>query len=377
MFREFAGAITLAIWLYLVFGRGAFWRTRTRGATPKAALSRADSPSITAVIPARNEAEVVGKAVASLARQNYSGKFHIVVADDASEDGTAEIAREAASSDLLTVVRSAPLPPGWTGKLWALSQGIAEALRYHPEYLLLTDADIVHPQDGIRTLMAEALEDGGYDLVSWMVTLHCESLAERALIPAFVFFFFMLYPPSWIRSGRYRTAGAAGGCMLIRRSALERIGGIASIRAELIDDCALARVVKEKAGRVRLGLGREARSIREYRNFGQIFRIVSRTAYTQLRYSPVLLAAMILGLAMTFFLPPIAAVLGSGFGFGAWFLLSVAYSPMLRFYGRSVLWAPFLPLVAAFYMSATVHSAWSWYRGTPGMWKGRAQAKLS
>jgi hopene-associated glycosyltransferase HpnB len=381
MLREFAGAITLLIWLYLVLGRGGFWRTKTGGAEPLRVQAPEDAPSIVAVIPARNEAQVVGKAVASLARQTYPGRFHIVLVDDDSEDGTAEIAREAASSDLLSVVRSAPLPPGWTGKLWAVSQGVEEALRHNPEYLLLTDADILHSPDGLSTLLAEALEDGGYDLVSWMVTLHCESLAERALIPAFVFFFFLLYPPSWIRSARYRTAGAAGGCMLIRRSALERIGGIASIRGELIDDCELARAIKRETasaqGRVRLGLHHEARSIREYRTLGEVFRMISRSAYTQLHNSPVLLAGTILGLAITFFIPPVSAISGSGFGLATWLLLSMAYSPMLRFYGRSVLWAPLLPVVAAFYMGATVHSAWSWYRGTAGMWKGRAQAKLS
>jgi hopene-associated glycosyltransferase HpnB len=381
MLREFAGAVALLIWLYLVFGRGGFWQTKRGAGMPATAQSPNDSPAIAAVVPARNEAEAVGKAVASLAGQAYSGRFHIILVDDASEDGTAEIARKAASSDLLTVIRSAPLPAGWTGKLWAVSQGVEEALRHHPEYLFLTDADILHPRDGIRTLVDEALEDGGYDLVSWMVTLHCESLAERSLIPAFVFFFFMLYPPSWIRSRRCRVAGAAGGCMLIRRSALERIGGIAAIRGELIDDCALARAIKRGAaagpGRVRLGLHPEARSVREYKTFGEVFQVISRTAYTQLHYSPVLLAAAILGLAITFFLPPITAMLGSVLGVAAWLLLAITFSPMLRFYGRSVLWAPFLPLIAAFYMAATLHSAWSWYRGTAGMWKGRAQGKLS
>jgi hopene-associated glycosyltransferase HpnB len=333
-----------------------------------------------AVIPARNEAPVVPEAVGSLARQNYDGKFHIVLVDDASDDGTAEAARGAAPSEILTVIRSAPLPAGWTGKLWAVSQGVEEASLHSPEYLWLTDADVVHPPDGLSALVAEALE-GGCDLVSRMVRLRSESLAEHALIPAFVFFFFMLYPPAWVRSPRHRTAAAAGGCMLMRRATLEHLGGVRSIRGELIDDCALARAIKRGnlsgPGRIRLALSQETRSIREYGTFGEIFRMISRTAFTELHHSVLWLLAAVLGLAFTFFLPPITAFGGSRLGLAAWLLLAIAYTPMLRFYGRSVLWAPLLPLVGLFYLSATLHSAWSWWRGSAGMWKGRAQAKLS
>jgi hopene-associated glycosyltransferase HpnB len=324
------------------------------------------------VIPARNEASVAGRAIRSLAAQRYAGRFHIVLVDDASDDGTAEAARSAAPDEMLTVVRGAPLPDAWTGKLWAVSQGVSEAARFAPEYLLLTDADIVHAPDSLTKLVAQA--EVGYDLVSWMVALHCESFAERALIPAFVFFFLLLYPPAWIRSPRFLTAGAAGGSMLIRRELLERIGGIARIRGELIDDCALARAVKDAGGRVWLGLSRETSSIREYGTFREIGGMISRTAFTQLRHSTVLLLVTLAGLALTFFAPPFAAIHGSAAGLLAWAVMAIMYSPALRIYRRSLIWAPLLPLVAAFYAAATIHSAWAWMRGAGGMWKGRAQA---
>jgi hopene-associated glycosyltransferase HpnB len=373
MLPELAGALSFLIWLYLLLGRGGFWRIG--GALRPAARPAGPLPSVVAVIPARNEAEVVGKAVASLAGQDYRGAFHVVVVDDASEDGTAEAARSAAPPEMLTVIEAPPLPPGWTGKLWALSQGIAEAGRFSPEYLLLTDADIVHAPESLLSLVAESLE--GYDLVSRMATLRCESPAESALIPAFVFFFFMLYPPAWVRSPRYRTAAAAGGCILIRRATLERIGGIGRIRGELIDDCALALAIKQNGGRILLELSRDTQSIREYRTFGSIFRMISRTAFTQLRHSPLLLLATAAGMAITFFVPPITTFAGSRFGLAAWLLFSLLYAPMVRFYGCSLLWAPLLPLVAAFYLSATIHSALRWWRGGAGMWKGRAQGKLT
>jgi hopene-associated glycosyltransferase HpnB len=373
MLVEAAGAAALAIWIYLLLGRGGFWIVRRHRAF-LASLPR-PAPSIVAVIPARNEAAGVGQAVRSLAAQKYRGEFRIVLVDDCSDDGTAEIARASAPPEMLTVIRGTPLPSGWTGKLWAVAQGVAEAARHSPDYLLLTDADIVHPPGALEALAAKA--DSGYDLISWMVNLRCESLAERALMPAFVFFFLMLYPPAWIASPRHRTAGAAGGCMLVRRASLERIGGIRRIRGELIDDCALARAIKQAGGRVRLELNHQVRSIREYETFGEIFRMISRTAYTQLRHSPLLLAVTGLGLTLTFFVPIITTFLGSRLGLAAWLFASFAYSPMLRFYRRSIFWAPLLPLIAIFYLSATLHSAWSWRRGKGGMWKGRAQAGLS
>jgi hopene-associated glycosyltransferase HpnB len=245
------------------------------------------------------------------------------------------------------------------------------------DYLLLTDADIVHPPDHLAALVARA-QEGDSDLVSYMVRLHCRSLAEQALIPAFVFFFFLLYPPAWIRHPRFRTAGAAGGCILVRRAALERIGGIARIRGELIDDCALARAVKGSGGRVWLGLGDTAASLRQYRTFGEIGRMISRTAYTQLGYSPLVLAGAVAGLAVTYLAPPLltlAAPRGAaGMGALAWLLMSAAYLPAVRYYRQHWFWAPLLPLIALFYLAATLHSAVAHWRGRGGMWKGRAQS---
>ncbi len=255
----------------------------------------------------------------------------VIVVDDHSSDATAEVARQNGAM----VLAGAPLPAGWTGKMWAVAQGVETASRREPDYLLLTDADIVHGPGTIAPLAALAA-DGGFDLVSLMVLLRAESFAERALVPAFVFFFLMLYPPGWIGNAKYRTAGAAGGCMLIRREMLERIGGIESIRGELIDDCALARAVKRNGGKVWLGLTRETRSIREYRGCGEIWRMISRTAFTQLRYSPLRLCGAVMGLAITYVAPPVFVFLGPrAAGACAWIMMSVAYAPMLRFYGRS------------------------------------------
>ena len=376
MLLDLTGALAVAVWLYLLLARGGFWRMRD--APPEGALP-GKAPAIVAVIPARNEADVVGRALASLASQQYSGDFHIVLVDDGSADGTAAAARAAGRPEALTVISGAPLPAGWTGKLWAVAQGIRQAMRFQPDYLLLTDADILHPVTNLAGLAARA-ESGGYDLVSYMATLECRTLPERTLIPAFVFFFFMLYPPAWIRSSRRQTAGAAGGCILIRRRALERIGGLEAIRGELIDDCALAAAVKRNGGRVWLGLSAATRSLRPYETFGEIGRMISRTAFTQLRCSAALLAGTVLGLAVTY-LAPLVLVFGGRvgtlprfLGAGAWLLMSIAYFPALRFYRRSPLWAPLLPLAAAFYLGATVHSAFAYWRGAGGMWKGRTQA---
>jgi hopene-associated glycosyltransferase HpnB len=320
------------------------------------------------VIPARNEARVVGQAVASVARQDYAGPFEIFVVDDHSTDGTAEAARSA------RVIEAGPLPEGWTGKVWAVSEGVRAAGAFRPDYYLFTDADIVHAPDNLGRLVALA-EVGGYDLVSLMVLLRCETLAERALIPAFVFFFLKLYPPRWIASTGHTTAGAAGGCILIRREALERVGGVAAIRGKLIDDCALARAVKRSGGRIWLGLTRATRSIREYGTFGEVGSMISRTAFTQLGYSPLLLAGTVAGMFAIYLLPPVLAM-----GFRAWpaalawVIMMAVYAPVLRLYGRSLAWAPVLPLVALFYTAATVNSAWRYWRGQGGEWKGRAQA---
>lgn len=368
-------AFGLAAWVYLIAARGNFWREFVRGGPSEHAKKICGPlPSVLAVIPARDEAVVVGKAVASLANQRYGGRFHIVLVDDGSSDGTAEAARASAEPGLLTVVAARPLPAGWTGKLWAIAEGIRQA-PFEPDFLLLTDADIVHSPENLTTLAARMAE--GNDLVSLMVMLECRSRAERALIPAFVFFFFLLYPPAWVRSSRHGTAAAAGGCILIRRTTLDRIGGIESIRGNIIDDCALAAAVKGSGGREWLGLTAETRSIRSYGSFTEIGRMISRTAFSQLRHSPILLLGTTLGLLLTFVLPPLLLLFAHGPAAAlagcAWLAMSIAYLPALRFYRAGWFWAPLLPVIACFYLAYTFHSAIAYYHGTGGRWKGRAQ----
>jgi hopene-associated glycosyltransferase HpnB len=260
--------------------------------------------------------------------------------------------------------------------MWAVAQGIAEATLLKPDYLLLTDADIQHAPGEISDLVRIA-ESGQYDLVSYMVKLSCETLPEKLLIPAFVFFFFLLYPPAAIRSPRSKIAGAAGGCMLIRVAALQRVGGIETIRSQVIDDCALAKVVKASGGRVWLGLTPATRSLRHYVTFGEIERMISRTAFNQLRHSWLLLLGTAAGLVLTYLVP--VALLSSHrltpvlLGGSAWLLMSIAYAPTVRFYGRPVPWAVTLPFAGLFYLSATIHSAVLYATGRGGQWKGRSQ----
>ncbi len=362
------GAVSLAAWLYLLFFRGGFWRVPASADLPPADASK----SVAAVVPARNEETVIAKAIASLVNQDYSGRFHVFLVDDHSTDATIQAA---GSHDRLNIVRAGPIPAGWTGKLWAVSEGVKQAERLQPDYILLTDADIVHAPESLSRLLARAQAEDS-DLTSWMVKLRCSTAPERALVPAFVFFFFMLYPPAWIANRRYKTAGAAGGCMLIRRSALERIGGIAAIRGELIDDCALARAVKPGGG-VWLGLTENAHSVRPYNTFAEIGRMISRSAFTQLHHSAWLLAATIAGLGVIYLAPPLLLLtrdpVGILLGLAAWMLMSISYLPMLRFYKRSPGWAPLLPLIALFYIGATVDSALRYWTGRGGEWKGRVQ----
>jgi hopene-associated glycosyltransferase HpnB len=371
------GLATVAIWVYLLFFRGGFWWLPYRP-TPLAAS--VGGRSVAAVIPARDEAAVVGRAVASLLAQDYDGNFRIVVVDDQSSDGTVEAARNAAvvagALDRLTICRGNPVPPGWTGKLWAMSQGIEAARSMRPDHLLLTDADIVHDSSNLRALVSRC-EAGGYDLVSLMVRLHCCSLWERLLIPAFVFFFFKLYPPRWVADPVRRTAGAAGGCMLIRAATLERIGGIDSIRGEIIDDCALAGRVKS-VGKVWLGPAGHTTSIREYRSWRPIWDMVVRSAFAQLDYSAVMLALAVWMLALTYLSPPLLLLssepVATWCGGLAWLGMSIAFLPTLRGYGAARSIALLLPLIALFYIAATVASAVLFWRGRGGYWKGRVQA---
>jgi hopene-associated glycosyltransferase HpnB len=253
---------------------------------------------------------------------------------------------------------------------------VQEALKLNPQFLLLTDADIVHSVDSVATLAAVA-QAGEYDLASFMVKLHCRSFAEWLLIPPFVFFFFLLYPPAWIRDPGRKTAGAAGGCMLIRPDALERAGGIRSIRGEIIDDCALANAVKRSGGSVWLGLTRTTCSNRAYGSFVEIERMIARTAFNQLRHSTLLLLGAVIGLLITYVLPLALVFSGNTMlaapGLTSWLLMATCYLPMVRFYGLNPAWSLTLPLSACFYVGATVHSALKFWTGRGGEWKGRVQ----
>jgi hopene-associated glycosyltransferase HpnB len=368
------GFLPLAIWLYLVLGRDFFWLLRERDDSAAPMLTR--WPSIVAVVPARDEADVISRSIGSLLAQDYPGDFHIILVDDLSSDGTGEIARAMAHNHL-TVLTGAPRPPGWTGKLWAMQQGMERASAYHaPDYLWFTDADIAHASDNLRQLAARA-EEGDAVLVSLMAKLHSRSSAEHFLIPAFVYFFAMLYPFGAVNNPARRIAAAAGGCMLARRDALEAAGGIAAIHGSIIDDCALARVMK-KEGPVWLGLTNRATSLRPYEHIGDIRRMVSRSAYAQLGYSPLKLIGTLLALALVFFAAPAAAMFGwgisQGAAWGAWLLMAISFQPMLRFYRLSPLWGMALPIIAGFYAAFTLDSAIQHWRGRGGMWKGRAQA---
>jgi hopene-associated glycosyltransferase HpnB len=373
-----AGLACVMVWLYLVVGHGQFWRVK--GLVAQEAPLRVIQGPIAVVIPARNEADTIGESVQSLLRQTCADAIHIFLVDDNSTDGTAEVARRAAGEtsrpSALTIIHGQPLPDGWTGKLWAMQQGIDQALRLHPEFLLLTDADILHSPESVATLIGIA-ESEGYDLASFMVKLHCRSVPEKLLIPAFVFFFFLLYPPGWIRNPRRKTAGAAGGCILLRPEALARAGGVAEIRGEIIDDCALASRVKRGSGKLWLGATPDTRSLRAYRRFGEIERMIARTAFNQLRHSLWLLVGTVVGLGLIYILPLALLVTVTRMltllGATAFILMLVTYTPMVRFYKLNALWALTLPVSAAFYMAATVHSAVNYWSGRGGQWKGRTQ----
>lgn len=346
------GWLVVAVWMYILLGRGFFWILRE----PRRSESSGRAIRVAAIVPARNEAEVVGRAIASLTNQTLQPRVFLV--DDHSTDGTVEAAGK---SEHLTIVTARSLESGWTGKLWAMSEGVAAAEAAGSfDYYLFTDADIVHSPSSVAELVARA-EEGRYDIVSLMVELSQKSLAERALIPAFVFFFFMLYPPRW-------GTGAAGGCLLIRPEILRTSGGLAGIKGNLIDDCALAAQVRRVGGRIFLAPTRSIVSIREYATFAEIGRMISRTAFTQLRYSWLLLAGSVLGLTLVYVAPVFLGVTLGVLGWIAWALMALCYYPTLRFYGRSPLWAPLMPLIAIFYMGATLHSA---FRGS--VWKGRSR----
>jgi hopene-associated glycosyltransferase HpnB len=417
-------ALSLLIWTYLLLAHGRFWQS----GPVLPARRPAATPAVAVVVPARDEAPVIAGSLRSLLAQDYAGPVRVILVDDGSADGTGAIARAVGASvrddanrlsaeshqplsvmagegpplappapqgvdgspartmtastaiaspdspqppRSLTVIDAGPRPPGWSGKLWAVSRGVAEA--GDVDLILLTDADIVHEPAHLSVLVAQ-IEQCDLDLVSEMVTLACDSPAERALVPAFVFFFQLLYPFSRVNEVSDRTAAAAGGTILIRQRSLRRIGGVDSVRGALIDDVALAAAVK-RGGPIWLGHSALARSVRPYPAFADIWRMIARTAYVQLRFSPVLLAATTAGMALTFLVPPAAALSGHGAAFwcglAAWIMLAASYLPTLRRFRRSVLWAPVLPLIAAFYMAATIGSALNHHLGRGVAWKGR------
>jgi len=364
-----------AVWIYLLGARGGFWLGRVRDTTQEVRRP-AKWPAVVAVIPARNESEVIAASVQSLVRQDYPGTLSVIVVDDDSSDETAALATRAAAaiaSRPMTVIHTTGPSPGWTGKLWALDQGIAAAEKSLPEYLLLTDADIVHAPDTLAWLVSQALA-GRFVLTSLMAKLRSESIAERSHVPAFIYFFQMLFPFSWVNRSNSKTAAAAGGCMLIRADALASIGGVASIRNALIDDCSLAAKLK-KIGPIWLGLTNRVRSIRPYDTLSDVQKMISRSAYAQLRNSPLLLVGTIVSMAITFVVPPILAVFAAGLprylGLATWLAMALSLIPTLRFYRLSPLWSVLLPGIALLYLYYTLNSAYKYLRRRGGQWKGR------
>ncbi|MGH6890890.1 MAG: glycosyltransferase [Dongiaceae bacterium] len=375
-----SSGLVFGIWVYLVLLHGRYWRGRPQKASAEALKHW---PEVAAIVPARNEAPVVGEAVRSLLHQDYPGKLRIILVDDQSNDGTAEIVRavaaELGAEDRLRVISGKPLPEGWTGKMWAVQQGTFELEQFSPgaKYAWLTDADIAHAPDSLRGLVVRA-ENGSLALASLMARLKTDTLAERALIPAYVYFFQMLYPFAWVNDSKKKTAAAAGGCVLVQRKALKAAGGIAAIKGALIDDCALGKLLKRQ-GPIWLGLADGVRSLRGYPDWSDIWRLIARSAFTQLQHSLLLLIVCVLGLLLAFLAPPLLSIQPDigvrAFGLAAWALMALTYLPTLIYYRQPVWWAPLLPLTALFYLAATVDSARRHLMGRGGEWKGRLQAQ--
>ena len=375
--------LPLAIWVYLLLGRGWFWLCRERD--DSAAAKPPDAwPTVVAIIPARDEADMIARSVGSLLRQDYPGPFSVVVVDDQSTDGTADAASAAASEaqavDRLQIVGGNGPPPGWTGKLSAMRQGLAEveAGSSPPEFVLFTDADIAYAPHVLSRLVAIARGNNSV-LTSLMVKLRCESVAELWLAPAFVFFFQMLYPFAWVNDRRRATAAAAGGSMLVRREALHAAGGLEAVRGALIDDCALGALMKGQ-GPIWLGLTEDVQSLRAYPTLADFGGMVARSAFAELRYSPLRLAGAIGGMALVYIAPPLFAIFARGVAQAAgvltWAMMALALMPTLRLYGRPLIGALALPAIAAAYVAFTVASALQYWRGRGGYWKGRIQAPM-
>lgn len=376
--------LSLLVWVWLLLGQGFFWRTDVR--LPRHTAEPTSWPAVAVVVPARDEAGVLGLSLPSLLAQQYPGRAEVFLVDDGSTDGTGDAARGLAASHgglPLTVSSPGEPPPGWTGKLWAVRHGVALAReRTGAEFLLLTDADIAHRPDSLRALVSAAV-GADLDMVSQMARLRVETGWERLIVPAFVYFFAQLYPFRRINRPRSRTAAAAGGCVLIRATAVDAAGVPDSIRQSVIDDVALAGAVRRSGGRIWLGLADRVDSVRPYPHLGELWRMVSRSAYAQLRHSPVVLAGTVVGLALIYLVPPAAAVGGAaagawavcGLGAAAWAVMTATYLPMLRYYGQRWWLAPTLPYTAALYLLMTVDSAVQHYRGRGAAWKGRTYTR--
>ncbi|WP_130335607.1 glycosyltransferase [Streptomyces sp. BK022] len=375
-------AVSLAVWCWLLLGQGFFWRTDVR-LPPR--REPGTWPSVCVVVPARDEAAVLPASLPSLLVQDYPGPAEVFLVDDGSRDGTGELARELSARHgglPLTVDSPGEPPPGWTGKLWAVRHGIALARARDPEFLLLTDADIAHAPDSLRSLVAAA-RTGGFDLVSQMARLRAESPWERLVVPAFVYFFAQLYPFRRIGRRGARTTAAAGGCVLLRADMAERARIPDAVRHAVIDDVALARAVRARGGHLWLGLADRVDSVRPYPGLGELWRMVSRSAYAQLRHSPALLLGTVAGLALVYLVPPAAVVAGaalgdapaSALGAVAWAVMAATYVPMLRYYRQPLWLAPLLPFTAFLYLLMTLDSAFQHYRGRGAAWKGRTYTR--
>jgi len=382
--------VALVAWGWLLTGRGRFWQTDQRLNFPSEPSVRQDWPSVSVIVPARNEARILNKTLPTLLEQDYAGDLHIYLVDDDSSDATAEVARriamESAMNDRLSICQGEPLPEGWKGKVWAMWQGAEYSRENDPEYLLLTDADIAYTPGVITALVDKALSEE-LELVSLMAKLKVKSIWDRLLIPAFVYFFSKLYPFRWVNDPNRDTAGAAGGCILVRCAALKRVGGLQRIAGEIIDDCALGRLIKRSGGRIWMGLTHKVNSMRPYETLSRIWGMVARSAFDQLGYSWMMLMGTVLGMFLFYLIPPIGTVMGlvtavSGenttvslwllaAGLSSWVIMSRSYLPMVRWYGDSPLVAPFLSLSAIFYTLMTISSALNSWQDKGGAWKGR------
>ena len=374
--------LSLALWLFLLLFWGKFWLSN------QGILSNNQNleiyPTVWAVVPARDEAEVIPVSLASLLNQDYLGEFFVVLVDDNSRDRTSEIAQATANqlnkTEQLKIISGKPLAEGWKGKLWAMKQGIDYAKQQTPppDYFLFTDADINHDVHNLGQLVTKA-ETENLDLVSLMVLLRCQSLWEKLLIPAFVFFFQKLYPFPWVNNPKKSIAAAAGGCILINSKALAEIGGIATIKDALIDDCSLAQAVKSQGNNIWLGLTETTTSLRTYDDLKTIWDTIARTAFTQLNYSSLLLIGTIMGMGIVYLVSPICLIIGIltsnwpvvGVAFLTWFLMTWAYIPTIKLYNLSITWAFSLPAIAFLYTLMTIDSAIKYWQGKGGAWKGR------